>query len=280
MHTTPEFWEVDGYSLQTLAYNITTWGGDRQSPPPLRGDNVPVPHAVGSKWMPKIPDSNTITLAMWVIGAEEDGSVPRTGSRADTFRENWKMLRNLLWTPYREVTLTKRIRHPVSGLWVPVTAKAQYAGGLIPSMLGGSAAVFTVDLHLADPFFYGDEEVIEFTDAEDTQEFVTLGDSRTNNITILFNGQCTGPRITDANAGGLWTRYTPSIQQGAHVNLDVKNFKATYYPDTGSSYRVAGNVDNAGDHYWLYLDPGPTDLVFSTISGSGSATLSYLPRWL
>lgn len=279
-NTTPEYWEVDGQSLQTYAFNITTWGDDRQAPPPLRGENITVPHAVGRKWVPKIPDSQVRTLTMWVLGANEDGSAPVSGDRARLFKENWSKLRKLLWDPYRELEVTKRIRHPDSGLWVPVTGRAQYVGGLVPSMVGGAAAVFTVDLYFADPFFYGDEEVIEFTLVEETQEFVTLGDSRTEEITIEFDGALVSPKLTTFPIADRWVQYDSTVAAGDVVRINVRDFKALHDPASGNPYKAAGNVKHSGSHSWLYLDDGPSGLVFSAISGSGRAKLSYLPRWL
>lgn len=280
MNTTQEYWEVDGQSLQTYAFNITTWGGDRQTPPPLRGDNITVPHSVGRKFVPKTPDSQVKTLSMWVVGAEEDGSAPLGGDRARLFQENWEKLRKLLWTPYRELTVTKRIRHPVSGLWVPVTGKAQYVGGLTPSMLGGAAAMFTVDLYFADPFFYGDPEVIDFTLAEESQEFVTLGDSLTNSITIEFMGALVNPKISNVEAPEIWVKYAAVLASGDSAKIQVKDFKATHYPASSVSYKAAGRVQHAGAHSWMELEEGPSNLVFSADSGLGTARLTYLPRWL
>lgn len=279
--TTPEYWEVDGESLQTYAYNITTWGGARQAPPELRGENRQVPHARGRQWVSKIADERILPLEMWVVGANEDGTV--ADSALMKFDANWKKLKGLLFRTRKQFALTKRIIHPITGMYVPVTAMAEYAGGLEPQMLGRNGASFTVDLRLADPYFYNDEpELIEFTMGEDVQEFVVLGEDTSFNAEITFNGPLTNPSIVNEtdDADPIEVSYTGSISSGDRVVLDVNDFSAVYHPASGSPYKVTGNVSNSGDLYWMRLDTGSCRLVFDADSGSGTADLTYRPGWL
>lgn len=269
-NTTPEFWAVDGVSLQTFAYNITTWGGDRQAPPPARGDNITVPGEVGSIWSPKIPDSRTMTLAMWVQGATEDGTYPADASRIQQFEQNWSMLRKLLWDPYRQFTLTKQIvtpAHLVADIAFPastitVAAKAQFAGGLNPTMIGhGGAATFSVDLFLADPFFYGPE-----VQAPVGFPFTVLGDARVHDIRAVVE------------AGGTLSNDTQHVSLtntlGSQVHLNVRDWTANLSLNPVSSVAASiTNVDDGTDDHWLYLNPGVQQL-----SGNASAVF-YKPRY-
>lgn len=159
-NSTQYYWSVDGVSLQTYAYNIETWGGDAQSPPPLRGGDTVIPYAVGETYHRKVPGARTISFGMWVVGANKDGSIPQGGSSRKLFEENWRKLRSLLWNPNRQIELTKRFKDWTTGQMVEATAKAEFAGGLAPTMNGTQRAVFTVQLRLADPFFYGKEKTV------------------------------------------------------------------------------------------------------------------------
>lgn len=165
-NTTETYWSIDGVSLQTYAFNISTWGGDAQSVPNLRGDDLTIPYAAGDVWLDKVPDARTISFGMWVIGANEDGTLPVEGSSRELFEKNWRMLKKLMWTPNRQVNLTKRFRDWNTGEIVEATAKAQFAGGLQPTMNGTQRAQFTVQFKLADPFFYGEEKNIEISPYE------------------------------------------------------------------------------------------------------------------
>lgn len=124
-NSTQYFWSVDGVSLQTFAYNITTAGGSKQAPPPLRGSDLKIPYRPGQVFVPRIPDSREITLEMWVIGADADGNIPRGTSR-QLYEDNLKMLRNLLWNPSKTISLTKRWK--VGSTTYSATAQAVYSG--------------------------------------------------------------------------------------------------------------------------------------------------------
>lgn len=84
VNSTEEFWDVDGVSLQTLVQNLTTWGGDREAPPPVRGSNVMIPGAPGESFVPKYPGARTITLDGWLLGSRE---------------KRTPLHRNLAWNP-------------------------------------------------------------------------------------------------------------------------------------------------------------------------------------
>jgi hypothetical protein len=216
---------------------------------------------------------------MWVVGANEDGTIP--DSNLETFDANWKKLKGLLFRTRKQFPLTKRIIHPISGMYVPVTAQAEYAEGLEPKMLGRNGASFTVDLRLADPYFYSDdEEIIEFTIAENDQDFVVLGEDVNFSSEITFYGPLTNPTLTNEGTDeNVVVTYVGTIAAGDYVVLDVNDFSATYYPAAGASYKVTGNVTNSGDLYWMRLEVGLCRIVF-TATGTGSAKLTYRPGWI
>lgn len=301
--TTQTFWDVDGVSLQTYAFNIETIGGDRQAPPGVRGEDLTIPYLPGSIWMPKVPEARILTLGMWVIGAEEDGSIPERESARLRYEQNWRKLRRLLWTPRRQFVLTKRFwvleeelalggvavdDLPRSGSYRLLTASARgtYAGGLTPQMTGGSRAVFTVDIKLNDPYFYSEAIEVPFSISSSgvnpgpNQTIEVLGDDRTTAVMVEFVGPLTAPRITNQTPDPeVSMTYASAIANGERAELWVNEFSAMHYP-AGVPFKAAGNVQHAGDRFWLYLEPGTTTLALTANAGTGTAVLTYQPRWL
>lgn len=162
-----EYWSVGSTPIQTYAYNITTFGGNRQTPPPLRGSDIIIPHKVGRFALPRVIDGRTITFQMFVIGASTDGTLPTLSNPIASVPTNqrqwdinWRMLRDLFYNNGNTVSITKRY-YDYSGLYgtsAPVfvagTATAVYASGLEPTMTHRSQATFSVDMWFADPNFY------------------------------------------------------------------------------------------------------------------------------
>lgn len=302
--TTETFWDIDGASLQTYAWNIETLGGDRMAPPRLRGADLTVPTRPGTVWTPKVPDAKTITLGMWVQGSNADGTIPQNENARRTFDRNWRMLRNLLWRPGQQFTLGKRFWVPTEeleaanapagyaiateGEWSLIYAqtKASFGTGLTPSMQGGAHAAFTVDLVLNDPFFYSAPLEIEFSATTGAglsgpdREFSVLGDYRTTKIAMHFEGPLTTPRLTLLTAPHeTWFQYASPIADGDTVDTNVDAFEVIHTA-TDATYRAAGNVRHKGDWNWFYLQPGATRVVLSVQEGTGVGSLSYFPAWL
>ncbi len=301
-NTTETYWSVDGESLQTYAFNITTLGGDRLAPPPVRGDDLRVPYMPGTVWVPRVPDARTITLGMWVIGANEDGTIPQDENLRRTFDRNWRKLRQLLWTPRKQFTLTKRFwlldadlvaagvdtsAMTKEGDWTLYTASAKgtYASGLTPTMNGPARAVFTVDILLSDPYFYGDEIAIDFStetggaNPGPEQIIQVIGDDRTSWIEVDFEGPLTSPQINNEEGTELWLRYGAEVPDGEESTVRVHDFSATHYT-SGDPYKSSGYVQHSGDHFWLYMDPGEATLSLQAQDGTGVAQLRYRPVWM
>ena len=302
MNSTETFWEVDGHSLQTYAWNIETLGGDRAAPPPIRGSNQRIPYRPGSRFSPKVVDERVITLGMWVQGSQEDGKPPTDTSARLQWERNWRKLRKLLFRYRQEFTLTKRFwvltadleaagvdtsGLPSQGLWslYAASARASYGGGLSPKMNGDAHGVFTVDLVLTSAYFFGPTITIPFStqtggsNPGPNKTVSILGDDRTTRIEVDFEGPLTSPKIENLSGDGeLWFQYGTNIAADEDALVKVHEFSASQ-SDTGGSWRTSGFVQHRGDKFWLYLDPEPTQLQLSVQSGTGTATLRYRPGW-
>src|SRR6187431_1687523 len=95
--TTDVYWDINGVPLATLAYNISTYGGDIQSPPPLRGEDLTIPYRPGTIFLQRRPNGRSMTISMWVQGSDVDGKAPTSVTARAEFEKNFKMLRNLFW---------------------------------------------------------------------------------------------------------------------------------------------------------------------------------------
>lgn len=303
MDSTETFWEIDGVSLQTMAFNIATLGGDRMAPPPVRGDDLVVPYRPGALWVPKVVDKRVVTLGFWVIGADEDGFISDTEDGRRVFDRNWRKLRNLLWRPRTQFTLTKRFWVPTddliaggvdtsgmphNGSWSLLTASAtaSYVSGLVPTMSGPTRAVFTVDLMLNDPYFYSAPITVPFStstaggDPGPTKTISVLGDDRTTAITFDFEGPLTSPQFTlTGYPNDPWFRYGTVIADGDQANVRVKAFSSTQTTSL-ATYTSSGYAQHYGDRFWFYLDPGPSPVALTVQEGTGTAVLTYSPAWM
>lgn len=275
VNSTDTYWDIDGVSLNTLAFNIQSWGGDRLAPPTLRGSNLLIPHTPGRVWMPKVVDQRVITLAMWVIGADEDGNRPTSLTQAQQFDDNFRKLRNLLWQPHREFVLTKRFY--VNGVLKTASAKAQFSSGLNPSMNGRARGVFTVDVLLADPYFYGTEVSQVLTTG--TQSVSVDGDDRTQNIKFTFNGSRSQPKVRN-NTLLMDFEYDADINSGGILEVEIQKYKATATPSGGAPMKATGLIRHSGGTPWFSLAPGANSITLSSDSGSGVVTMAYKEAWL
>lgn len=258
--TTTEYWDVDGQNLHNLAFNIETLGG-RLGVPPLKGEDWDVPLRPGEVWVPKLPGSRVLTLAMWVRGTDEDGAVP--ADQQDKFNANWKQLQRLFWRTDRQIVLTKRWKE--GGVLKTAVAKAEFSSGLDPTMFQGAnrGGKFTVDLKLADPYFYGAALGPTVLGSVDN---VSDDVARKVLITLAGGGPYT---LTNTTTGRILT-----VNNTGTIDLDIWEFTAVK-----AASSVIGDVTTSGggdDPFWMPLVRGVNAF---TISG-GSASLTYTPVYL
>lgn len=275
--STTEFWDIDGVPLNTYCWNIKSFGGSRKGLPSLRGENRAIPGRDGRSFRPKKVDSRVITLAMWITGSDPDTGVPSTHSQVVQWNDNFDYLRRLLWTPDREVTLTRReLFGAADPRLLVVSAKAQIAGSMEPNMTGRTRADLAIDLLLADPFFYGDE--LSFT--LPINESVTVfnpGDSKTDKmpITIDWVGNLSSPKVTNLT-NGVWMSVNTLIPTDTQISTDVKNYRAVRSTDAES---MNAAISHGGSRRWMTLEPGANELHL-TASGTGAAIIRFNPAYV
>ena len=246
---------------------------------------------------------------MWSAGIDQSSLVP-AADQILAFNNNFAQLRSLFWTQGNLGSalgfLTRRwylTQNGVTGI-VAATAQAEIAGTMQPTMAGRTKADFTVDLLLADPYFYGAplSTVVPANGA--VSQITNLGDGAIGfgqapgnggqAFTITLTGPLTLPlTLSNVSAGVSVTLGTGSLAGGSisnnvlpaghFITLDVLSYTA--YDDTGFS--CLGRVAHAGARPWMLLLPLGANgfvnqLVLTTGSGgdTGRAALSYSPPYL
>lgn len=271
--TTTEWWDVDGVPLETHAWNLSSWGGSRQSVPVMRGADEVLPGRSGKRWRPKQPDSRTIELSGWVIGADLYG----TPVDQQRFRENWSVLKRLLWNPDREVLLTRRWIE--NGQLMAATGRAQFSAGLSPQMTGPTRATWAAQMVMADPFFYSAPVKIDLAPNAVTSAIIP-GDYASERMLIrsdLGYGQINLTQTTtDPDVA-----FSISIPQAtpAALNVDVHEFTMTGTTSGGSTIRLNSTMSHSGSPLMFSVPPGIASIARSGSFGS-AVWLEYQPAWL
>ncbi len=277
--TTDEYWDVDGIPLHMYTWNIKTIGGTRLALPPLRGNDTQYPYRPGKSFRPKMPDSRVITLLMWAAGVDPVTAEASTIDTYTQFNDNFSFLKKLFWTPQRQVKLTRRwLQGAHNAQIVQATALAQIAGTMEPTMTGRNRADFSVDLLLADPYFYGVEEQFIVPLNQETI-IINKGDddAKFHGVRLQFFGQLINAKLTNISTPHpVSVSVNTSINDGDMVELDVENYTATK-ASTGAT--VIGNIGHAGHRSWCVLQPGDNRVTLSG-TGDGYCLVTFSPPYL
>lgn len=280
-NTTDEYWEIDGVPMQTLAKNFSTWGGAKQAAPPLRGEDQLLPGVPGKLFIPKVADSRVLDFEGWVRGVDDNGG----GGSIQLFRKNWMAIKRLLYTPRRQVTITKRWRDDSNNIIV-ATGLGQFIDPPEPAMFGSQGARFTATCFMADPFFYGDpiEYVFNPTTTTQSKTIKFLGDEVTRKITVTFKGDNVNPRLY-CSALGQEVKINKTMLSTETVVIDVDLFKAMRTePGTDVSWM---NYISSYGYPWLEFE-GSNGIVSRTVTfnrtgGTNTvdpAVLTYRPAYI
>lgn len=270
-NNTQEWWDIDGVSLHQYGWSVSTIGGARYDLPPRKGSNIGFAYRQGQVHRPKLPDSRTIDLQMWLTGMD-----PATGAApADQilqWNDSWDFLRRVVWQPLgAEVALTRRwllTQNGTPGI-LTATAQAELADTMAPSMTGRTRAEFTMSFLLADPYFYGAEQTASIGGSTTVNNPGHDTASQTN-FTVELTG--TNPRLTNSTANPpVWVQYTGTIP--GTLILDVGAYTAL---TTGGTNLING-ITHSGARHWMGLLPGNNTLSFS---GSGSALVRFRPPYV
>lgn len=274
--TNAEAWSFNSVPMNSAfgAWNIASFGGSRFGVPTFRGQDYQTPYRAGNAWRSKMPDSRTITLAMWADGQglHSTSSYPAADQRL-AFNSNLQQLRDTFFTMSSQGSAQGQLsrswyfQQGGSPVLVTASAMAELAGSMDLTMNGRTNAGFSVDFLLSDPFFYGTQQTVAVTTAGANlngkgEATAGLGfPSTVNAFTVTCSAAGT---ITNTTAGVAFTIASgPSFP----VTVDVLNGTVT---DSAGVNQIAA-LSHAGARSWMVLLSGTNAITVS----AGTATF----RW-
>lgn len=296
-NNTSEWWSItdlDGseVSLHQFNWSVKSFGSSRYALPSLKGDTQAFAYSPGAELHNRYAEPRTISLAMWMTGTKADGSF--TNNQILQFNDNLNKLRRLVWRPFgSQFTLTRRwlLTDPVTGNATIQKAEAQaaLAGPMDPENTGRTRIDFSLDLLLADPYFY-----LDWVTAEVPYNTPTIvynpGDDYVmwkyftitmHGPTVASNTALISPRLTNTTpTPNVWFRFERSIPDQPHnlpernVVFDIEDYKVIPW------YLPISFVKHSGSRRWFALAPGNNSVTLTsdgTIPIAGSATFRFRP---
>jgi hypothetical protein len=266
-----ETWYWNGLALSQPYWNLTTFGGSRSGIPVLRGQNIEVPYRAGQGWRAKFPDSRTLSLTMWMDGSGSSAGWPSADAHL-AFNNNWQQLRAAFLTRSASGSVQGQLQRNWwltqggTNQMVTSTAMAEIAGSMDLTMNGRTGAAFTVDLLLADPYFYGAQRVQAITASGSISSLGegVVGEGFPSSVAV-FTVRCSAPcTVTNVAAA---TSFTLASGGSYPVTVDLLNGTVT---DNAGVNQVA-RLTHSGSRLWMALLPGSNNVTVS----AGTATFTW-----
>ena len=273
---TSEYWEVDGVPLHTFAHSVENVSGNWTAPTRFRGENRKVAYRAGAMHRPKPADQKIESLAMWVSDRDADNQLSGGNTPHTQFNQNWLALRRLLWRDDGEqFVLTKRWESS-PGVWITASALAEFHSGLEPRQIGRNAGRFAVDLLLADPYYYGQQQMT-LVPLNTPTVITNDGDVILRKIGLTFNGELGNPTLTNGTPEPeVWVKVGSQIAAGDAISLDVMDYTAVRASDSAN---LIGAVTHSGARQWMALATGSNTLTLTADSGDGTCQVDYTPAY-
>lgn len=288
----PEHWLVDGYDISNYAFNVSKVS---LAVPELRGDHTTLPQRSGI--VPRFNrsyDAGELALSMWIIGAEVDGSIPKTRSaRRALFERNLETLLTLFHHQSNFITLYKQNISPdgsdsVETRW----ARAVITGSTsMETMAARQRAEITFTFKLIDAHWSVSTPIVESSIASATlPQTITLtgmGSAPVEDALVTITGPITNPTVSCYDSGTT-VSYAGTVATGQTLVLDSGQWKANI-----ASTNVTGSISNTGHARWIYIPPRGSAAVDAvallqprlTLTGTSASTatkfsVSYKKRYL
>jgi hypothetical protein len=250
--TTAETLTVDGLILNTLAKNIETRTG-RMHIPGLRTPNSQVPSRHGELWTKyKVYEPGTLTLSMWVLGCDDNGTVPGGSSARKEFIKNRDSLIQY-FTAQQSLRLLKQTMPDGS---------VRQAYGEVLAAIDFSAfnpldARFGVDFNL--PYVFWEDETLQTDVAIALASEGVNGGAATavptwdganapiEDLIIKIKGPAVNPKLIDVWSGHYfqWT--------GTLASTDTLTVDASAWTATVGATNVIGDLAVVGESPRLFV---------------------------
>jgi hypothetical protein len=262
-----ETWTIDGVPLLTLAADVQRV--DSAVVPPLRGDDRRYAFRPGAEYRPRVTDSGSLTLGLWLLGMDGPGSTSAAWEANYAGAE--RQLRRLLRPDGgREFTISKTWTddlgsHTATGRGI--------AGSIERARSGRFAGRLTVDIGMADPFFYGSAVAVNLP-AGAAVVVDNPGDALTTALTLDLAGQLSNPKVTNSTGDDVWVKLGTDIAGGDSIRADVLTGSVLRDSDGAN---LIGTLTHSGARPWLLLRRGANTVTLTTDSGAGSGVLTFQP---
>jgi len=259
--STAETVTVDGFVLNTYAYNISTLSG-RLTTPPVRTKNLEIPGRHGSlRVRNKKFQENIYTLEMWVKGALSDGSVPTQKISRRLFFENVDMLAQIFTRKsgllnIQQIMPDGSVRQCYAELLAVVTPQSTSSNPM---------AKFNVALTIPSVFWTDLNSVTYDSGAGlSTSQILTLSPfigatAPMEDLSFTVTGQCSQFKIQALENGqplevDCWVQYNAAVGSTNTLTVNSSNWSLS---NVGGSTPSVANVQHSGSAFWLSLPPGP-----------------------
>lgn len=263
-----ETWAIDGVPLLSIATDVQRIDGALA--PPLRGDDRRYAFRPGAAFRPRVTDSGSLTLGLWLLGQDGPGSTPAA------FETNYagaeRILRRLLRpNGGAEFALTKTWTDDVG---THTATGRGIAGEINRARAGRHAGRVTVDIGMADPFFYGSAVAVPLPKGVPVV-VDNLGDETTAAVLLDFAGALSNPKVTNSTPDpDVWLKVGTDLAAGDSLAVDVEGTAVVRASDGANL--IAG-LTHSGARPWFLLGRGANTVTLSADSGAGSAVLTFQP---
>lgn len=255
---------IDGIDMQTLAWNIRDRGG-RWTFPSKQGTNINVPGRNGTLWVRnKTFDENNITMQMWAVGCNPDGSFPTDRTRAQQCRDNLDKLGRLFSKTHALLELVE-----TDDLGAQRRCNAEtYQAFDFSTMANGTRAEFAVELKIPAAF-WEDMDSISFETAAGITTGTNFevvgasgGSAPIDDAILKIDGAVTNPKLIDLTTND-WVMYSGTVASGEQWVVD-----ANAWTTVKGTTNLLGDTTHSGTRL-LTLTPHPvTGLVSLRFEGS------------
>lgn len=270
--STAEHWFCDFYDLTNYAFGITKI---ENSTPEVRGDFTTIPQRNGvTARANRSYDAGEFSLSMWVVGCDQDGSVPSYSNATQRayFERNLTMLIKLLGAQNGPVTLSKLRYAPSSDINPSinevVTTKAVNTGSTsIDTMMGRQRAEIVFTFTLIDSFWDGFPQTATGNSSNSyTASLKDMGDAPIDDAVITITGPAASPTVYCPESDVSFT-YNGNLTAGQTLVIDSGSWTAR----VGGVTNVIQDVSHSGHSRLMYIPPR------DVVSVSLNPTLKFYP---
>lgn len=268
---------INGVSLDTYAFMASDISG-LMTVPERRGDNVVVPNRHGRiKTLGKKFDANEVVIPFWIVGAEEDGSVPGGSDEAREFFKRRDEFLNLLYADPCLVQFTRPNGHVVQAQ-VEVLDVLDFTRRFDQPLAQVSVAWEITGAFWEDADAVS-QNIVGTTGTEVALTAFTGATAPISDLVITVMGPCNNPQFTH---GARWVKYNGVIDAGRQLQIDTGSWIVG--PGTGSIWAPdIRNIDQGRPGPWFEIDPAtvPYSVTFTHTTGtSATATISGRRKYL